>query len=49
MDPDFCEQMGDTELLADDVDRLLPEDHGTDEGQVSGTPEDGDSLFPVVE
>jgi hypothetical protein len=47
---DTSEQMGDTELLADDdVDRLLPEDHGTDEGQVSGTPEDGGSLFPVVE
>lgn len=36
-------------LPEDDVDRLAPEDHGTDEGQVSGTPEDGDSVFPVVE
>jgi hypothetical protein len=25
------------------------EDHGKDAGQVSGTPEDGDSMFPVVE
>jgi hypothetical protein len=31
------------------MDQLDPEDHGTVEGQVSGTPEDGDSIFPVVE
>jgi hypothetical protein len=31
------------------MDRIDPADHGTDEGQISGTPEDGDSLFPVVE
>ena len=31
------------------MDRINPDDHGTDEGQVSGTPEDGDSFFPVVE
>jgi hypothetical protein len=31
------------------MDQINPEDHGTDEGQVSGTPEDGDSIFPVVE
>jgi hypothetical protein len=31
------------------MDRINPEDHGTDEGQTSGTPEDGDSFFPVVE
>jgi hypothetical protein len=40
----------DTELRPDDqIDQMLPEDHGTDEGQVSGTPENGDSIFPVVE
>jgi hypothetical protein len=33
----------------DDVDHLDPEHHGTDEGQISGTPEDGDSILPVVE
>jgi hypothetical protein len=44
------EQTGATELLSDDnVDRLLPDDHGSDEGQVSGTPEDGGPIFPVVE
>src|SRR5436305_1430575 len=31
------------------MDRIDPDDHGTDEGQVSGTPEDGESPFPVVE
>lgn len=31
------------------MDRIDPEEHGTDEGQISGTPEDGDSYFPVVE
>jgi hypothetical protein len=31
------------------MDRINPDDHGTDQGQVSGTPEDGDSLFPVVD
>ncbi len=40
----------DTELIADDeIDRLVPDDHGRAEGQVDGTPEDGDSIFPVVE
>lgn len=31
------------------MDKLDPEDHGRDQGQIDGTPEDGDSLFPVVE
>jgi hypothetical protein len=31
------------------MDRIDPEDHGTGAGQVSGTPEDGDSFYPVVE
>lgn len=31
------------------MDQIDPEDHGRGEGQVSGTPEDGDSIFPVVE
>jgi hypothetical protein len=40
----------DTELRPDDqIDQILTEDHGTDEGQVSGAPENGDSIFPVVE
>ena len=39
-----------TELRSDDeVDHIDPENHGRDEGQIDGTPEDGDSIFPVVE
>jgi hypothetical protein len=34
---------------ADDVEHIDPDHHGIDEGQVSGTPENGDSIFPVVE
>lgn len=46
----MSEPSGDTEVRADDqVDRLDPEQHGRSEGQVDGTPEDGDSFFPVVE
>ena len=39
-----------TELRSDDeLDHIDPENHGSDEGQIDGTPEDGDSIFPVVE
>jgi hypothetical protein len=39
-----------TELRADDeLDHIDPENHGRDEGQIDGTPEDGDSIFPIVE
>lgn len=41
---------GDTaEVPDDELDRIDPERHGRDEGQIDGTPEDGESLFPVVE
>ena len=33
----------------DDVDHIDPQAHGTDRGQISGAPENGDSIFPVVE
>jgi hypothetical protein len=33
----------------DELDRIDPQDTGTSAGQIDGTPEDGDSLFPVVE
>jgi hypothetical protein len=33
----------------DQLDHLEPGRTGRDEGQIDGTPEDGDSLFPVVE
>ncbi len=33
----------------DEVDRLDPEQHGRERGQIDGTPEDGDSFYDVVE
>jgi hypothetical protein len=33
----------------DEIDRLDPEQHGRERGQIDGTPEDGDSFFDVVE
>lgn len=43
------EQAGDTELLPDDQLDRLPTQPGEDHGQVSAAPEDGESIFPVVE
>ncbi|WP_156425176.1 hypothetical protein [Mycobacterium sp. GA-1285] len=44
------EPSGDTELRTDDeLDHLDPDQHGRDAGQIDGSPEDGDSFFPVVE
>jgi hypothetical protein len=41
---------GGLELESDDeLDRIDPEQHGRELGQVDGTPEDGDSFFDVVE
>lgn len=46
----MSEPSGDTELRPDDqVERIDPDQHGRDMGQIDGTPEDGDSFFPVVE
>jgi hypothetical protein len=33
----------------DELDRIDPEQHGREGGQIDGTPEDGDSFFDVVE
>ena len=39
-----------TESISDDaLDRLDPEQHGRERGQIDGTPEDGDSFYDVVE
>jgi len=39
-----------TVLTPDDrIDRLDPQQHGREEAQIDGTPEDGDSFFEVVE
>jgi hypothetical protein len=41
---------GGPELVSDDeLDRIDPEHHGRDRGQIDGAPEDGDSFFDVVE
>jgi hypothetical protein len=45
-EPDLSPPESDAGVAMDHID---PTRHGTDQGQVSGTPEDGDSLFPVVE
>ncbi len=44
--PDTAAQPSDEGVAMDQID---PDAHGTEEGQISGTPEDGDSIFPVVE
>jgi hypothetical protein len=31
----------------DELDRIAPTDHGSDSGQINGTPEDGDSFFNI--
>ena len=41
---------GDVVSVSDDeLDRLDTQRHGTEQGQISGTPEDGESFFDVVE
>ena len=49
IDPsDADDTEAETESLSDDeLDRIDPEQHGTDRGQIDGTPEDGDSFFDV--
>ncbi len=38
-----------TTVSDDELDRMTPERHGRDAGQVDGTPEDGDSYYTIVE
>ena len=41
---------GGLELVSDDeLDRVDPEHHGRDFGQIDGTPEDGESFYDIVE
>lgn len=49
IDPRDADDTGkETESMSDDeLDRIDPEQHGTDRGQIDGTPEDGDSFFDV--
>lgn len=51
IDPrDADDKVRDTESMSDDaLDRLDPEQHGRERGQIDGTPEDGDSFYDVVD
>ncbi len=33
----------------DELDRLDPDQHGVEHGQIDGTPEDGESFFDIVD
>jgi hypothetical protein len=58
-EPDITAEPADGETVGRDeseqlvtdatLDRIDTEDHGADRGQIDGTPEDGDSIFPVVD
>lgn len=44
------DQGGGLQLVSgDELDRIDPQQHGRERGQINGTPEDGDSFFDVVE
>ena len=44
------DQGGGLTLVSDhELDRLDPSVHGREQGQIDGTPEDGDSFFDIVE
>jgi hypothetical protein len=52
VDPDDAEDADDESIVLtsdDELDRLDPQQHGRERGQIDGTPEDGDSFFNVVE
>jgi hypothetical protein len=50
IDTDDAGRAGDESILSgDELDRLDPQQHGLERGQIDGTPEDGDSFFDVVE
>jgi hypothetical protein len=44
---DSDEGGGLTLLSNDDLDRIDPEEHGRERGQIDGTPEDGESFYNV--
>ncbi len=51
VDPrDGDDRVRETQSMSDDaLDRIDPEQHGRERGQIDGTPEDGDSFYDVVE
>lgn len=47
---DADDTVRETESMPNDaLDRLDPEQHGRERGQIDGTPEDGESFYDVVE
>ena len=43
-----ADEGGALEIMSnDDLDRIDPDEHGRERGQIDGTPEDGDSFFDV--
>lgn len=47
---DADDKVRETQAMSDDaLDRIDPEQHGRERGQIDGTPEDGDSFYDVVE
>jgi hypothetical protein len=52
IDPRDADDVADDAVVStsdDELDRLDPQQHGRERGQIDGTPEDGDSFFDVVE
>ena len=50
VDPSDADPPGSIVLTPEDeLDRIDPQQHGREQGQIDGTPEDGDSFFDVVE
>lgn len=51
VDPrDADDRQRETVSMSDDqIDRLDPQQHGRERGQIDGTPEDGESFYDVVE
>ncbi|WP_096290917.1 hypothetical protein [Mycobacterium ahvazicum] len=44
----YSDESDEVELVSDDeLDRIDPQAHGRERGQIDGTPEDGDSFFNV--
>ena len=45
---DSDQDSGVTAISDDELNRIDPEQHGRQRGQIDGTPEDGDSFFDIV-
>jgi hypothetical protein len=52
IDPRDADDPADRDTVSepdDELDRIDPEQHGRERGQIDGTPEDGESFYDVVE